>query len=211
MMATEWATLVDTKMSYLSENVRVADTLLNAMMAVKLIDYNEKETIEKTPGPNSARVSKLIGIARFKGPDSFSKFCDGLVRAKMEWVVKELRVRKDREEQVEKTDLFHSKALSALVTDQQIKDLKFEVFGKNDELVDFGMKLLGYSYNKSKLQIDGLKSVDVNFEELVQKWKKQEPCPTVEKLLNVFAKLDRGGVASRILIGDGCFAQFGQP
>eukprot|EP00118_Oscarella_pearsei_P004753 m.20762 g.20762 ORF g.20762 m.20762 type:complete len:283 (+) comp28078_c0_seq4:11-859(+) len=85
------------------------------------------------------------------------------------------------------------------VTDQQIQDLKTELFENNDELVDFGRALLDCSYTSIKQLIDSSRMVSVNFETITQKWKAKETHPTIKKLMKVLKKLGKEGVASKIL------------
>eukprot|EP00118_Oscarella_pearsei_P023072 m.271909 g.271909 ORF g.271909 m.271909 type:complete len:997 (+) comp40555_c0_seq40:76-3066(+) len=84
-----WASRVDTKLTYLKKNIRVSDDLLDALMAEELITYDDREEICVQP-TNARKLTKLIDVIRFKGPDSFERFCNGLKTAGKHLVMEEL-------------------------------------------------------------------------------------------------------------------------
>ena len=88
-MENLWQSRVDRKMSYLQDNCKVTEKLLWALLGEQLITYHEKQEIE-VKKTDLRKLNCLIEITRFKGPDSYQKFCDALDTAGQTFVVDEL-------------------------------------------------------------------------------------------------------------------------
>ena len=84
-----WRRYVDRKMTYLQNHCKVTESLLWALVGVELLSHHEKQDVE-VKKTDLKKMDCLIGIIRYKGPDSYQRFCDALDKAGQDFVVNEL-------------------------------------------------------------------------------------------------------------------------
>lgn len=88
-----WRRDVDRKMSYLQDNCKVTGNLLWALLSRRLVTHHEKQEIE-VKKTDLRKLNVLIETVRYKGPDSYQRFCDALDEAGQSFVVNELTGRR---------------------------------------------------------------------------------------------------------------------
>ena len=72
-------------MPYLQDNLAVDNALLQHLLSLDLIDFNEMESLQNTP--SGQQVMALFKLLSKKGPLSYQKFLKSLEKLNRGWII----------------------------------------------------------------------------------------------------------------------------